>query len=490
MSSDRFARARVLLEQNRHDLAIKEITARLADDPDDAEGFILLALCQAALDKPEAWDTARRAVELAPDEDRAHFVFSLAELKRHDYAAAEAAIRTAIGMNSWNPGYFGQLAAVHIAQYRWADALSAADEGLAIDPDDGVCLNNRAVALTKLGRQADAARTLEGTLEKQPEDAFTHANRGWSLLHENEPRPALVHFRESLRLDPNSAWAKEGMLEALRAKNWFYRRVLQAFLWLGRFPPRVQFALLIGMYVLVRVLGAVREEVPPAAQPVLLVVLLGYLLFVAGMWFARPFMNVVLMTTADGRMLLDRSEKWASAVTTGLAVAALGAGVGAVILNENRLFLLAVLLLVAAVHFASVFGIPAGRYRWLGAAASVAVVLGMVGHAAVSAVVAADGEAWLRKATEHDRKAALHRQPPPTPEQFAERTLRGDPDRQAPSLPPELIAERLRLENEGIQLRQIRSTLDDLESLLLFASVGVLILHSVLRNRATRIEYR
>ncbi len=323
MAMDRFARARVLMEQNRFDLAANEIAARLGDDPEDPEGYILLAFCRHAAGQPDALEAARRAIESAPNEDRAHLALSLAESRRGNLDEAESAVRRAIELNPWNANYFGQLAAIEIARYRWKEALHAADEGLAIEPDCEVCLNNRAVALTKLGRHDEAARTLEGTLEKHPEDAYTHANRGWSLLHENEPRKAIEHFRESLRLDPNSEWAKQGMLEALRAKNWFYRCVLQFFLMLSRFPPRVQFGLIIGMFLVVQMLQPLGKQFP-MAEPFFGVLVLGYAAFVAATWFAKHIINMLLLFDRDGRMLLDRQQKWVSGYLHGAG----GGGVG------------------------------------------------------------------------------------------------------------------------------------------------------------------
>lgn len=373
MEPDRFARARILLEQNRYDLAAREVTARLADDPNDPEGYILLGICQCNLKDPKAIDTARTAVELTPNEDRAHFVYSLAQLRKGNLDEAERAIRRAIEINCWNSGYFGQLAAIEVGRYRWTEALTAADQGLALDPDDRHCLNLRAVALTKLGRKSEAASTLEGALEKNPEDAYSHANRGWTLLHENEPKKAIEHFRESLRLDPTSAWAKEGMLEALRARSWFYRRVLQYLLWMSRFPPRVQFGLLIGLIVLVRMLGTISRQYPAAAG-VITVFILGYVAFAAASWFAKHIMNVVLLASADGRMILDRSEKWISGTCTILVALTLALAAIALVGKNDSYGHAALTLFLVAVHFASVVNIPFGRFLAIGIAASVLTV--------------------------------------------------------------------------------------------------------------------
>ncbi len=505
MQPDRFARGRVLMEQSRYDLAATEITARLADAPDDPEGYILLALCQHFASRPAALETARRAVELAPDDSRAHLAVSLAEAKRGNLAEAEAAVRRAIELNSWNAGYFGQLAAVHIAQYRWADALAAADEGLAFDPDDEVCLNNRAVALTNLGRRDEAARTLDGTLEKHPEDAFTHANRGWTLLHENEPKQAVGHFREALRLDPNSAWAKRGMLEALRARSWFYRRVLQFTLWMSRFPPRVQLGLTLGLIALVWVLDGLGRWMP-AAEPVFTLLVFGYAAFVAVNWFAKHVTNVLLLFDRDGRVLLDRTEKWVSVVCVGLLAAVLLLAAAAAVTRSLQAVGVAVFVFLAAVHFASVMNIPPGRYRWYGMAASVLVV-GLFSWERVERMALLGELAVLEKmADEHDQRTRMFNNSDPhlKSRQIARNAQRmidrvqGLPDPPDPPDPEqeahdrrerELLRERRELEAGFRRLKSRGEGVNTLQTVAAFLSIGGLVLHTRLTARAQRVRF-
>lgn len=508
MEPDRVARARILLEQNRYDLAAREVTARLADDPNDPEGYILLAICQCNLKDPKAIDTARTAVELAPNEDRAHFVYSLAQLRKENLDEAERAIRRAIEINCWNSGYFGQLAAIEIGRYRWIDALAAADQGLALDPDDRHCLNLRAVALTKLGRKSEAASTLEGALEKNPEDAYSHANRGWTLLHENEPKKAIEHFRESLRLDPTSAWAKEGMLEALRARSWFYRRILQFFLMLSRFPPKVQFGLIIGMLVLVRILDNLGKQYP-AAEPFFNALIFAYAGFVSATWFAKHIMNVLLLFNPDGRMILDRGQKWISGICTLLVVVVLVAAAIAIFTRTDLSIAVALFLFLSAIHFASVVEIPAGRFRWFGIAASVAILAAFAWERSERMSLFADHDAWLMRAKRHDADVEALKQSMPDAEfrnlqeEVEKLAKTKDPNDGAAEPVPKpkaddqelevfkarrqaLTVERHNLDAEANGLKSRATELNSFESVIGFASIGGLLLHSYLAARARR----
>lgn len=373
MMDDPFARARVLFEQSRPELAERECRRVLAAHPDDPEGYVLLSFCQSSQGNKDSAESAKTAVTLSPNMANAHLALARAQMLHGDLSGAEDSTRRAIELEPWHSGLFGNLAAIKLAQYDWTAALAAADEGLALDPEDTVCLNNRASALTKLGRHEEAARTLESGLENNPEDSHSHANRGWSLLNERKPDEAIGHFREALRLDPESAWAREGLLEALRSRNWFYRRMLQFFLWMSRFPPRVQFGLLIGLWVLMQVLNGVAKRNERLA-PFMDAVLFAYIAFVAASWFSTHIMNAILMTSRDGRLLLNRERKALAVACCTLVVAILTLAVVAIAVPESGIGPLAVYVFLIGVHASSAFRIPVGRFRWYGLAGSAAVL--------------------------------------------------------------------------------------------------------------------
>lgn len=85
-------------------------------------------------------------------------------------------------------------------------------------------------ALLQLGDRDAAAATIEGALRRNPDDAATHTTQGWAMLHGGDPTRAAGHFREALRLDPTSGYARSGIVEALKARNPIYRQLLSYFL--------------------------------------------------------------------------------------------------------------------------------------------------------------------------------------------------------------------------------------------------------------------
>jgi tetratricopeptide (TPR) repeat protein len=217
--------------------------------------------------------------------------------------------------------------------------LDAARQGLAIDPDDDACANFQAMALTKLGRQSDADATIERALERNPENAYTHANRGWTLLEQGDHPRALDHFREALRIDPTLDWARQGIVEALKARYFLYRVMLKFFFWMSRLSTGVQWGIIIGGLVGQRVLNNLAANNPPL-RPFVWPILGAYFAFVLMTWLASPLFNLLLRLNRYGRLALSREQVATSNWVGSMLVAAFAcvAGALACFLAEQLLF--------------------------------------------------------------------------------------------------------------------------------------------------------
>ena len=145
---------------------------------------------------------------------------------RRRYPEARTAIEEAIRLDAADADYFALLSNIEFQEYRWQDSLSAAEQGLLFDAEHIGCTNLRAMALVKLGRKAEAGVTIDAALAKNPDNSITHANQGWTLLEKGDPKKALEHFREALRLDPENEWARRGTVEALKARNNAHAQIL------------------------------------------------------------------------------------------------------------------------------------------------------------------------------------------------------------------------------------------------------------------------
>ena len=320
-------RALLLYQQLRYDLAEEQLRLGLGAEPDDAYGHAVLALCLAHREDFEnATTEARQGIHLAPDFDFAHYAHASVLHDRHRLEEAQRAIDEALRLCPNDADYWALLSQIRLDQRNWPDALAAAEGGLQFVPDHVGCTNLRAIALVKLGRKSEAGATIGAALARDPDNAVTHANQGWTLLEQNQPAKALEHFRESLRLDPGSDWARAGIVEALKARNVVYGILLRYFLWMGKLPSGLQWGVILGGYFINRMLGSAAKSNPDLA-PWLLPFRIVYFTLVLLTWTADPLFNLLLRVNKFGRLALSDEQRTASSwfgATVLLTLASLG----------------------------------------------------------------------------------------------------------------------------------------------------------------------
>ena len=313
-------RALVLHQQGRHDLAEKELRQYLASEPNDGFAHALLAIsCLEQERLKEAEQSAREAIAAAPDMAFTHYAMArvLSERNREDEAVV--AIQEAIRLEPTDADYHGMLAGIEFDRRKWQAALNAAETGLQFDPEHVGCNNLRAMALVKLGRKAEAGVTIERTLARDPDDAFSHANQGWTLLEQGQRKKAMEHFRESLRLDPSNDWARSGLVEAIKAGNPIYAVMLKYFLWMQKLSDRARWGILIGGYFGNRMLAMASASNPDWA-PWILPLRTLYVAFALLTWLANPIFNLMLFLHPFGRHALNDDQR-SQATWVGLCLA-------------------------------------------------------------------------------------------------------------------------------------------------------------------------
>lgn len=321
-----FERAWLLIQQGRWELARDELHRVLGSDPENAGAHSMLAICHSEMDQHrEALVEAERGVHAAPDVPFAHYAhaFSLAEADR--LKEAEVAIGQAIALEPRDPDYKVFAGRMRLDSKDWQGALGFAEEALELDPENVDGTNLRAYALTKLGRNIEAGAAVDAALIHDPNDPHTHANKGWTLLEQGDHAEALKHFREALRLRPNYEWAREGIINALRARHFVYRVMLRYFLWMSRLNARAQWGIIIGGYVAFRVVSAVHDK-NPGWGVVLWPLMIAYFGFVYLSWTADALFNLALRLHPFGRLVLDRDEIRASNIVGLLLLGAIGCG--------------------------------------------------------------------------------------------------------------------------------------------------------------------
>lgn len=312
--SEILQRAQLLMSQGRPELAEKDLRRALADDPDSGICHALLALCLTSMERhADATKAAQEAIHLDPDDSFAHYALSQVMYQRNRFDEALRSIQTAIRIDPYDADYFGVQAAIYYDQSNWKDASASAKHGLEVDPEHVRCLNIRSLSLTNLGRRDEAGRGLAVALEREPDNAHSHCSLGFLKLHEGDPNQALVHFREALRLDPNSDAARFGVVESMKARNIIYRWLLSWFLWMNTFSPRTQLFLVLGIAFGQGIVASVAESVP-VLEPLVPFIIFGYLGFVWMCWCGPMLFNLVLRWDSFGRLALTDEQRLESTI--------------------------------------------------------------------------------------------------------------------------------------------------------------------------------
>jgi tetratricopeptide (TPR) repeat protein len=375
-------RAALLFRQSRFDLAERELRQALGDAPNDARAHALLGLCLAKAERfDEATREAQEAIALAPDLPLTHY--ALADIL-HDRARldeAHAAILEAIRLDPEDADYRALLANVLADRRRWPEALEAADDALRLDAEHTPATNLRAMALLHLGRKEEAGATIEGALARDPENAASHANLGWNLLHRADHDRAIEHFREALRIDPTFEWAREGLVESLKARYRLYGLLLRYFLWMSRLGGRARWLVLIGAYIGFRVLRGVASAAP-ALAPLVTPVLILYGAFALSTWLADPLFNLVLRLNRYGRYALSPDQVLASNWVGGVLLAGILSALAGLATGQSAFFIAAFLFVAFSLPVAGTFNCAPGWPRR--AMAIYTAVLGAIALAGLS----------------------------------------------------------------------------------------------------------
>jgi tetratricopeptide (TPR) repeat protein len=350
----------------------------LTSDPEDAVVLSMLALGLANLNQPgEAVQTGRRAVGVDPELGLAHYALGRALLAHDDVPGAERAARESLRLDADSDAY-GLLAQVFVRQRRWTNALETAEQGLELDPEHVGCTNLRALALSGLGRKTEAQGVVRESIAIDPDDAGSHATRGWLLMQQLEYDEALESFRTALRLDATMESARAGIIEALKARNGIYRLLLRYAMWMGNLDGRTRWFVLLGLFFGARLARtALREN--PALWPLLGPALAAYGIFALSTWLADPLSNLLLRLNPFGRLVLNKSETLAANLVGACLATVVIAALLAVLTSVTGFFVIAAVAFLLLIPISGAFGGYSTRaWATLRAALIVLAALGAV----------------------------------------------------------------------------------------------------------------
>jgi len=347
-----FERGFQLFQIGRYDQALKSLQEGLQSDPENYLAKSLLVRCYLELNDFEKGKQMNELlISQYPNEDELFYNRSVIAWHNKRKKVALEAISEAISIDPYNADYFGYKGLMFLESKDFQESLSFANEGLEINPNNVLCLNVRAQTLTKLNRKEEAEETVGNTLHQDPEGSFSHANVGWVLLEQGNHEKSMHHFRESLKNDPTSRYAKDGMLESIKAKNFIYRAYLKYAFWVSNMKEGKQWGFIIGLYVAYRLIVGLlsKTDYPYLAY----FVIIPYLLFALGGWIIGPLSSAILLFNPNGKYLLEQKDKISGALFFSLFSISVISFLLFFTLNESGWFLIGISSICSVIPLSS-----------------------------------------------------------------------------------------------------------------------------------------
>lgn len=385
--SSSIERARHLRERHRHEEAVALLHLHLADFPDDPQAYVELAFNHLEMPgkRSQAVDHILKAIGILPDIGELHALHArtLNQLDRHKEGLAAA--ERAISLDPENAFCWVSKGESLLGLSEWKSAEAALDQALRIDPDNTVASNLRSVALRMQNRLDESNEETKRRLARDPENPISLANAGWSALQSGKIEQAENLFRDSLRIDPECEYARDGLKESFRARSGFYRLFLRWVFFMQRFNEKNQIFIMIGIVVGFRFIRTAAQAINPALLPPLFVL---FYLFIFGTWLASGLANLMILRDKSARLSLDRSEKIDGMVVGGGFMTGLVLGLTGLAFGQDVMMLVGAMLMLAAIPSSMCFVDASLKARFVFGGAAVLIyltgTLGIIGYSNIA----------------------------------------------------------------------------------------------------------
>jgi superkiller protein 3 len=214
--SDAHERTRALIGLGRYQEAAAAARAGLASEPGDPRLALLYATALCEGQDEDAVAAARRAVELQPDQAKAHQVLGWAIYRSGHFARAADQLAHAVSLDPHDPVSHvmraeallrmrsGARVRRRIDAALVAEALTHAAEAVRLRPSAAGGYLVHAKACLAEHDPAGARRWAEQALSVQPDNPIAHQILGLAAQQRGDVRSAADHFVDAGKLDPRS----------------------------------------------------------------------------------------------------------------------------------------------------------------------------------------------------------------------------------------------------------------------------------------------
>lgn len=310
MRSARFSvnlrRADLLLAQGRYADAEPFFRAALAEDADNPVALGRFSLCLGCLGRnPEGLSALERAIGMTPEVALLHAQKALLLADEQQFTSARNAAEQSLRLDPDLALAHAAQAEIYAGEHRWKLAEAAAREGLARDAGNLLAQNVLSHALLMQGKHCENETDLAARLAEDPENPYTHCNAGRSLLRRGRHREAQAHFETALKRDPSIDEAREGLLDAFRARSPLYRGFLSLSFFVASFSDKGRLCLIIGILLGYHLAYRAFAHVAPVFGLGLAVC---YFLFVLWSFVGRGLGTLIILTDRSARRALSPAD--------------------------------------------------------------------------------------------------------------------------------------------------------------------------------------
>ena len=296
---ERISKIWFLVERQRYDDALEQISKAILADPDSAYLYTLQSELYDQIDQPDlAIESIKKAISYAPEEASAYELYSRYLFHIGEWDEALKIIDQAISLDPENGYFYARKALICYEDANYTEAVELAETAQKLDPDNEACTNILALVLTEAGDIEKSNKLVKAILENDPENIFSHVNYGFNYLVKGDVENAKKHFSEALRINPDYDFARRGMLEAMKQSSATYRAftlsVGEKLLEKAGSKLLIWIPAVVGLFAL--------SFITPIAFPFLFLVL-------AWTWYMPALSDIVLYFDTYGRNLMSEDKK-------------------------------------------------------------------------------------------------------------------------------------------------------------------------------------
>jgi tetratricopeptide (TPR) repeat protein len=157
----------------------------------------------------------QKALELSPDDDKAHSNVGLLLASLGRFSEAVPHFEEVLRVNPAYPDAHSNLGVALAGVGRLNEATAEFEKALEVNPASAEAHNNLGRALAREGKLDEAIAHYQRAAEITPESASIQNNFGVALARQGRLDEAITHFEKALSLGPESAEAHNGLAFAL-----------------------------------------------------------------------------------------------------------------------------------------------------------------------------------------------------------------------------------------------------------------------------------